>query len=513
MNQPSPAPEPPPLPAQLTAASFTHAVERLQVLETAISWVVLTGRYAYKIKKPVHLDFLDASTLGRRRFLCEEEVRLNRRFAPELYLDVQPIIRRDGRLQVGGEGTALEYAVRMRQFAGSAELTAQLAQGSVTADGLADLARRLADWHASAPRSSLADPYGSAELVRVQALDNFRTLRTAVAAQDAPRLQRLQARSEQLLSALHDLIEQRRSQGYVRECHGDLHAGNLVYWHGCWLPFDCLEFDPLLRWTDIMEDVAFLFMDLISRGHEALAYVLLTSYLEQGGDYAGLPLLALFSVYRALVRAKVDALAASACESSDHAADLRGRLQARLLTAERLAFRHAPALLLMHGVSGSGKSWLSGQLIGALGALRVRSDLERRRLLGAGAYSEPATAATYERLRACAHSALQGGYRIIVDATFLDRAERERFERLAEAHAAPWMIVSCLASPQTLAARIQRREHERTDLSEATPAILQAQLRSLEPLTAPERAASIPIDTDAPAPLLSALNAIRARLA
>ena len=529
--------EPPALALRLDAASFPHPVTGLQCRETAISWVVLTGPYAYKIKKPLRLDFIDASTLERRRFLCEEELRLNRRFAPDLYEAVVPIGERDGHPEVESTRPPVEYAVRMRQFEGAQELAAQLSAGRVSSADMSAFGARLADWHAAAPVAQ--DPaYGEESLVRAQVLANFTALRPRLADAQAQRLQRLQDWAQAQLLSLAPLLVQRRIAGYVRECHGDLHAGNIVRWQGQWLAFDCLEFEPRLRWIDVFSDVSFLFMDLTSRGHADLAHAFLSGYCERGGDYQGLQLLRLYAVYRALVRAKVDALAVpepvvdfapdravsaerapaeaapsgAAPPGAAPAGQARSRLHARLQAAGQLALAHQPALLLMHGVTGSGKSWLSEQLIGALGAVRVRSDLERRRLLGSGAYTEAATDATYERLQACARSALLGGWRVIVDATLLQRARRLPFRQLARECACPVLLLACQAPEAVLQARVAQRTRTGTDPSEATAAVLARQLASREPFDDEERGEMIDVDTDAPQPLQRALSALRARL-
>lgn len=504
-------------PQELNAASFPHEVREIGVRQTPLSWIVLTGPYAYKIKKPVRLDFLDASSLERRRALCSEELRLNRRYAPELYRDVVPIVRTTGGLRVGADGVPLEFAVRMRQFEPDQELAWRLAHTTVRAEGLVELGSQLADWHAAAPRAEVADAYGSAPLLSEQVLATLPALYETLADDAAllERLRNLEGRLRAWLEALGPQIQQRRETGFVREGHGDLHAGNVVCWQRRWLPFDCLEFEPSLRWIDTLNDAAFLYMDLIGRQQPALAHDFLSAYLERGGDYAGLSLLPLFACYRALVRAKVDALALSAGTPSPAGAghDVWGRrLRGRLELARQLAEPRSAALLLMHGVSGSGKSWFSQRLIGPLQALRIRSDLERRRLFGAGAYSAEQTAQTYERLYTCAAQALSAGYRCIVDAAFLERAQRERFRALASARGCPLLILSCRAPTATLAARVAARGQQGGDPSEATVAVLGEQLRGATPLSATERAITIEIETHDAAALPALIDRLRAGL-
>jgi aminoglycoside phosphotransferase family enzyme/predicted kinase len=509
----------------LDPACYPHPITHLQLRETPLSWVLLTGTYAYKIKKPVRLDFIDASTLQRRRFLCEEELRLNRRFAPDLYRDVVAIGEEHGHLRVDISGTAAEYAVRMHEFDASQELGSLLARSRVRGEELAAFGARLAQWHraadvaADAPAGGSADAgYATTATVRAQALDNLTALRRCLGDIDGARLEPLARWTERHLQRLEPLLPQRRRAGRVRECHGDLHSGNIVRWHGQLLPFDCLEFEPQLRWIDTISDVAFLFMDLLTCERADLAHTFVSAYLESDGDYDGLRLLRFYALYRALVRAKVDALALTN-HSGGTARTHRQRLDARLRTAEHLAAPASAALVLMHGVAASGKSWLSERLVAALPALRVRSDLERKRLPATqfpdtpgGRYCAAATDATYTRLLECAASGLQDGHCMVVDATFLDRSQRARFQALAQRLRCPWLIVACTAARATLLRRLAGRIARATDASEATAGVLEQQLRALQPLQPQERAAAVEIDMDAPAAADTAVTMVRQRL-
>ena len=317
----------------LLGAAFPHPVTRLQLKQTHISWVLLTGPFAYKIKKPVRYDFIDASTLERRKFLCEEELRLNRRFAPDLYVEVVAIVAGKGRLSVGGRGNPLEFAVKMRQFDPSQELAELLARDGVTAQDMRSLADTVADSHIRAAVAPANGPYGTFPKVQAPILGNFELLRRHLGGEaERTLLEQLAVWTCDSLARLKPLIQTRLQSGDVRECHGDLHARNIVRWQQLWLPFDCLEFDPELRWIDVMADTAFLFMDLVSRRREDLACEFLSRYLEETGDYAGLRLLPLYASYRALVRAKVDALGAESASPAERAA-LETRLTERLATA------------------------------------------------------------------------------------------------------------------------------------------------------------------------------------
>ena len=509
----------------MVATAYPHQVAHLDLKETHVSWVVLTGPFAYKIKKPVRYTFIDASTLERRHFLCNEELRLNRRFAPDLYLDVVPIVRENGQLKVGGDGEPLEFAVRMREFDPSQELAAQLERSSVAAHDLNAFAGQMADSHLRAAVAAPDGPFGTFEGIRAAMLANLALLRTHLeGALENALLKRLTTWTHDSLARMEPLINSRRQSGMVRECHGDLHARNIVRWRQQWLPFDCLEFDPELRWIDVISDVAFLYMDLVSRNRDDLAHEFLSRYLEETGDYEGLRLLPLYAAYLALVRAKVDALGAETAGPEESEA-LKVRLTERLATAARFITAGPTALVIMHGVTASGKSWLSERLVGAMPALRIRSDLERKRLAGVaplakrvhgvceGAYSRAATQRTYQRLLACAESALEGGCSVVIDATFLEPEHRAMSLALALRRHCVFLIVSCVSDAATLAARLAIRARNDLDPSEATEAVLAQQLRTRQPLAQAELQHAIQVETSK----LSAANAgverIRARLA
>jgi len=509
----------------LRADAYPHPVGALELVETHISWVVLTGQLAYKIKKPVRFDFIDASSLDRRRRLCEEELRLNGRLAPDLYLAVLPIGGTPDAPRIGTDEHVLEYAVQMRQFDRSGELPTLLAAGEVRREEISRLAVRLAGFHARAPAAGPETDYGTCEQLRATMLANLAALAAqCVEPRLAHALNRLSDWTRDALSGNRIAIELRRATGAVRECHGDLHARNIVRWKGELVPFDCLEFDPALRWIDVASEMAFLHMDLLAHARTDLASILLSDYLEAAGDYESLRLMRFYEVYRALVRAKVDGLDAARAASSQAAERAVTRRASRIDLAQRLAAPPDPPLILMHGVSGSGKSWLSGELVPALGVLRVRSDLERKRIVGlaAGARADAApgeglyaarnTDRTYARLLECAEHALIGGHGIVIDAAFLEAEKRELFRGLARRLGRRFLLVSCHARPDVLRTRVQARRGAARDPSDATLAVLEHQLASRRPLEDCESSCAVAIDTTAGDSAAAAIELIRTQL-
>ena len=490
-------------------------------IETHISWVVLAGQQVFKFKKPLSLGFLDFGTLAQRREACVQELRINRRTAPQLYEAVVALV---GPAQVPRlvpladlqpQDAVLEYGVQMQRFADGQLLADQLAAGALLASHLAMLAERVAQLHASAAGAPQDSDWGSAVLVRQQAQANLDAL-DALQLPDADRrtLHALRAWTQQEGERLLPLMAARKAAGQVRECHGDLHLGNLVLLADGPQLFDAIEFSEALRFIDPMADVAFLCMDLQARGRPDLGWHFLNGWLEITGDYAGLALLPWYLVYRALVRAMVAGLrwgqGGEGGEARAQADASLQELQRYLALAGQLCQPRPRALWLAQGVSGSGKSHNSAPLVAARGMVRLRADVERKRLFGLaptadsaarvpqGIYSADATERTYAQLLALAHTVLEAGFAVLVDATFLARHQRAPFRALAQAQQLPFAILAFDAPVPVLQQRVQQRLEQGGDASEATLQVLAAQLDRREPLDAQEQALTVHIDTTQP---------------
>lgn len=490
-------------------ACYDHPCRDIEVVETHLSWVVLTGPYAYKLKKPVDLGFADFSTLALRRAACEQELRLNRRLAPLLYRDVVAITGTPEAPRVGGDGLVLEHAVRMVQFGQGDLAGAQLRAGRLGASHVDRLAADVAAFHASVPWAGGSAGRGAPESTHLALRGTLARLR-AMPGWGA-RLEPLVRWCERRFEAIAPALEQRRRAGCVRECHGDLHLGNMALLDGRLVMFDCIEFNPALRWIDTASDIAFTVMDLAHHGAPALAHRFLNAYLEATGDHGALNVLDYFLVYRALVRADVAAIRATqrARQREPRAAAL-AEARAYLALARRYTRRPQPALIITHGVAGSGKTTLAQQLLERHGLIRVRSDVERKRLFrldpfartgpdaGQGLYDRAATAATYAALRDRAALVVQAGYGVVVDATFLRRDQRAAFAELARRLGCPFRILACTARASTLRARVAGRCIAREDASDATPAVVDQQLAACEPPGPGEREWMQVVDTELP---------------
>ncbi len=500
---------PPLIQGLLDPRAYPHRCGAIELRQTHSAWILLTGEYAYKIKKAVNFGFLDFSTLAKRRHYCEEEIRLNRRFAPRLYLDVVSIGATPGHPRVGAAGAALEYAVRMRQFAAGGLLSELAASRRLRPGHIDQLVRVVGEFHHGAERAAADSDYGAPEQVRRWVEDNFRQIlpHLETDAQRRPIL-RLQRWCRDHHAQLIPLLRQRKVNGFVRECHGDLHLGNITLIGDRVTPFDCIEFNPELRWIDVISEIAFLLMDLAQRGQTSLAFRFLNGYLQFGGDYVGLGVLRYYFVYRALVRAKVALLRRQQADSEDRIArdTWRQYRQYVALAAAQLEAR-TPLLLITHGLSGSGKSTLAGALSEALGLIHLRSDIERKRLAGLGAlenshsppgqglYTPAGTQNTYQALAASAAHALDGGYPVCVDATFLQQAQRAGFYRLARQRKAVFIILHCSATPRQLRQRILARARQGGDPSEADLDVLAVQQRGCQALTEAELRHTLHVDS------------------
>lgn len=488
----------------LRPAALPGCAQAARLIETHISWVLLAGETAYKIKKPVDLGFLDYSTLALRKHFCEEELRVNRRYAPQIYLDVVAVTAGAGGAEIDGSGRVLDYAVRMRRFPDDALLSDAAARGSVDVALWRQLGGDIAAVHAVLPLAGPEheDGRGTPLQLRDAVNQNFRQTRPYLRDRaDIALLNRLEEQAWAACQTHEQTLWQRYEGGLVRECHGDLHLGNIVLLDGRAVAFDAIEFNPALSWIDVMNELAFLVMDCESRGCGEGGFVALNAWLEHCGDYAGLGLLDFLCTYRAMVRAKVAALGAGR-PPLDEGSHAHRECRRYLALAERYTLPRRPFLAITCGVSGSGKSTLTEKLAGGARAIRLRSDVERKRLFGIapqddsralvggeGIYTAEASRRTFARLEELARGIIGSGLPVIVDATFIQRTHRDAFRRLARELGVPFHILFCDAPRAELERRVRARSVAYNDASEADIEVLTAQLANAEfpqPASEPE---------------------------
>lgn len=482
--------------ALCSASAYNHPIEAVKVIETHISWVLLTGQFAYKIKKPVHFNFLDFTSLAKRLFCCQEELRLNRRLSDDIYLDVVPITGSINDPKVGGTGEVIEYAVKMTQFSEGQLLSERAEAGFLTSDEIIQIANNVAKFHGQIERAKPDSPYDNNDDIKFWFDENFSQIGSLLIEDNyKQQLLHIQQWGNEQWFKLSGLMQLRKQQGFVRECHGDLHLGNMTLVNGKVELFDCIDFNPSLRWIDVLSEVAFVFIDLFSLHYDKLAFSFLNLYLQATGDYPGLAVFRFYLVYRALVRAKVYLLRRQQCESND-LEQFTTKFSHFMNLAEHFTKPSQGALLITHGYSGSGKSTFTRLAAENIGALQIRSDCERKRLFGyhslettgsdlnCWVYSNNAGEKTYECLRKFADTVLQQGFSVLIDATFLKKWQRDLFKMLAEKRNVSLHILDFQVDETELIRRIEQRTN---DASEATVKILEQQKETAEPLTEEER--------------------------
>lgn len=507
---------------------FDHPVQQFEVIETHISYVLLTGSYAYKFKKSVNLGFLDFSTLERRKFYCDEELRLNQRLAPDLYVKVIAITGSVQSPRINGPGPIIEFAVKMVQFPQDAQLDRVLGHNGLQQAHMDALAAQVASFHKEAAVADHQSRFGEPNHVRSHMLQNFEYFDSGSEnGLLAEELHRLYAWCKEALDQHDEDFRDRKRQGRIREGHGDMHLTNMVLMGDSIVIFDCIEFNEALRWIDVISEIAFLIMDLDYRERADLGRRFLNTYLQHTGDYSGLRLMRLYLVYRSLVRAKIAHIQwqqSSSNQSPSEAAKERYLHHLRLA----MGYTEQPAiapLVITRGLSGSGKTTVAVQYVAQTGAIQLRSDVERKRLhnlpasartgsrLDSGIYSAEESKRIYHRLAELAQTVLQAGYPVIVDAAFLKKAQRREFRELADSLGVPFAILDCQATDEVLRQRIQARQRATDDASEADVAVLQHQIETQEPLDEDEQDSQILLHTDAAGESGGIVNEIDTRLA
>ena len=492
--------------SMLNPEVYDHPVEHLELIETHISWIVLTGSFAYKIKKPVNFGFLDFSTLENRHTFCEQELRLNSRLAPAIYLDVVSISNLKDKLVISDEGVVIEYAVKMNEFPQSAQLDHMLAAGRLSVELIDPIARMIADFHRTIKIADDSMDYGNLDAINQPVEENFTQINEHLgAASYQEKLGKLQQWTQSEFQNRKKVFIKRKQDGFIRECHGDMHLRNLIWLNNKPMAFDCIEFNPSLRWIDVISDVAFLIMDLQDRKQNLLANHFLNTYLELTGDYAGLTILPYYLCYRALVRAKVDALY---LENKNIQQEEREAAHAEFTSYLELAstyiHRSQPTLIIMRGVSASGKSTISEALLAKSGAIRIRSDVERKRLFNisstgsgsadieTGIYTKEASQTTYEKLLELSGKIIDAGFSVIIDAAFLNKEQRDPFQELASSLSTAYVIIEITAPAEVLRQRIVARKK---DISDADLSVLEHQLKNWQPLHKDELDFVVSVDT------------------
>ncbi|MFH2045681.1 MAG: AAA family ATPase [Pseudomonadota bacterium] len=498
--------------ALMNPGIYDHAVNDCHLIETHASWIILTGDFAYKIKKPVNLGFLDFSTLEKRHLLCKEELRLNQRLAPQMYLELITITGTAEKPVLNGTGKPIEFAVKMLQFPQEVQLDRMLARGEIGTSHIDAIARLVADFHKTTMVASKDSTYGDLEHIRKPVENNFIQINKNTKKAEHPLIHELEVWCKSFFDKLKPVFIKRKAEGFIRECHGDMHLRNIAWLNNTPVVFDCIEFDPDLRWIDVISEIAFLVMDFEARKHPQLSRRFLNAYLEESGDYAGVRVLPFYLVYRALVRAKIASIRAGQQDiSEEEKAEAEKEFFNYMQLAKSCSKIASPKLIITRGLSASGKSTITLQLLEQMDAIRIRSDVERKRIFGISRkesskttyceniYSPEAIKKTYDKLAGLAEKILDAGYPVIIDAAFLKFEERGKFRKLAEAKKVPFIILEFLTTHDTLRWRITKREK---NVSDADLSVLEHQIAKWQPLGEREKDRAITIDTETPVDIM-----------
>lgn len=477
---------------------YDHPIKGFHTLETHLSWIILTGYFAYKIKKPVDFGFVNYTTLEKRYHYCREELRLNQTLAPQIYKEVISINGTFEKPTINGQGAAIEYAVKMTEFRQEDLLNHLLYRNKLTAQMIDQLGDDIAQFHKGAACATASSQYGKPENVHQPVCDNFTTIRPLLsAAKELEQLQKIENWANLQHEILYKVFLSRKQKGYIRECHGDIHLGNIVLLDNRPIIFDCIDFNDAFRWIDVMADLAFLAMDFENHDYKHFGSQLINRYMEKTGYYSGLAILKYYKSYRAMVRAKVSLLhLQSPTLSKQEKSRLNRRYRKCLSLAEEYTTAQQSYLIITHGLAGSGKSTLSRLLVEQLGVIQIRSDIERKRIFGKAEnlYSAKKTEVTYKYLLDLAERIIRAGYSVIVDATFLLRTQRDSFHNLAKALEIPFAILHTHAPLEKQRQWIKNRLEADKDPSEATVEVMERQNKNTEPLNEDEKTHTVTVD-------------------
>jgi aminoglycoside phosphotransferase family enzyme/predicted kinase len=482
---------------------YPHPVRvPVELIQTHISFVLLTGDYVYKVKKPVNLGFLDYSTLGKRQYFCERELQMNQLGAPGLYLEAVPVTRAGDGFELGGEGEPVEYAVKMRQFPQDSLFVNMLEGGGLTEKHLEELGRVVAKFHTEAPVSEWILTFGEVSQIRKTVEQNYELSKKYIGGpQTREQFEETKQYTDKFFAQRQEQFLSRIQNERIRGCHGDLHLRNIALWGDEILLFDCIEFNEYFRFVDVMYDIGFTVMDLQGRGRGDLANAFLNTYLEHTGDWEGLQVLPLYLTRQAYVRAKVSSLL---LDDAGVSAEDKEKAHQTAAHYYRLAWQYTQPrtgeLILMSGLSGSGKSTVARKLARRQGAIHIRSDAVRKHLAGIplnqrggeDIYTSEMTQRTYDRLLQLGVMLAEEGWRVILDAKYDRQSLRRDAIALAQRSQLPLQILHCTAPVEVLRDRLHRRTG---DIADATADLLAAQQAGAEPFTEAEQVYVRTVDT------------------
>ncbi|MEM8677412.1 MAG: AAA family ATPase [Cyanobacteria bacterium P01_G01_bin.67] len=481
---------------------YPHAVvEKIELIQTHASYVFLTGKYTYKVKKEVKFKFLDYSTLAQRKHFLGLELELNQQIAPDLYLEVIPISNCDRQYRLGNSERVVEYTLKMHQFPQENLFSNLLAAGKLSGDRVRELGTIVAQFHRHAASNDYINSFGTVAKIKAAFEENYQESYKYIGVVQTPeQFEFTRNYTSSFFVQKADLFPARIKAGKIRACHGDLHLNNICWWRHKIQLFDRIEFNKSFRFVDTMYDVAFIVMDLEAKQKPELANDFLNSYLEYSDDWTGLLVLPLYLSRQAYVRAKVNSFLLD--DPQVPAVDQQqARINARSYYRQAYQYcqKQSGSLILMSGLSGSGKSTVAKFIARNIGAIQIRSDAVRKHLAGVSLnasvtdiYTQEMTQKTYNRLLELGIRLATAGYKVILDAKYDRLNQRQSAINQAQANNIPLKIVHCTAPIAILRDRLNRRQH---DISDATADLVATQQANVEDFTAAEQALITTVDT------------------
>ena len=507
--------------ALLNSQAYPHKPRKIELVQTQMSFLFLTGDYVYKVKKPVNLGYLDYTTLEKRRFFCHQELELNRRLCPEVYLAVAPIVEYKGALHIEGEGKTVEYAVKMKQLPRDHMMDVLLPRGQVSQEMVTKVAEKLVSFHQRAETNPEIAAFGKLGVIRQNTDENFaQTERYVGVSIPSTEYNRIENYTDDFMQSNASLFNKRIREGKIRDCHGDLHAAHVCFTDDICI-YDCIEFNDRFRYSDVASEIAFLAMDLDRYQQADLSNHLVNTYVELSHDEELLKLLNFYKCYRAYVRGKVESF------KLDDPYLTEEEKKASLATAESyfdLACSYArakPLVIITTGLVGTGKTTVAEALSQRLGCATISSDVIRKKLANisptehrfeefqGGIYSADFSAKTYSEMFQQADKILSQGQSVILDATFGRKEDRLQAKKLAEERGADFVVLECLLDEENTKRRLEERLKGETT-SDGRWEIFEFQKQRFDPVTEIAPQQHVVLDTSQP--IDNIIEIIRSRL-
>ena len=457
---------------------YGNDVSSVEIIQTHISYVVLTGKYAFKIKKPVNFGFLDFSTLEKRKYFCEEEIRLNKRICPDIYIGVVPITKKDNNFELQGKGKVVEYAVKMKEFPQKKIMTKLLEKEEIDEEILEKICDILNNFYKRSIRSKEIDNFGSIKTIKKNTDENFNQTKEVIGITiTKEKFNYIKSVTNQFLTKKKDVFIKRIQNGLIRDCHGDLHSGNIVVSNNKVYIFDCIEFNKRFRYSDIASDIGFLAMDLDFQGNSYQSSYFINSYVEKSKDFGIYDVLNFYKCYRAYVRGKVIGFKLNdpyidkkekqkIIETASKYFDL-AYYYAMLFNRELVKFK--PIFFITSGLTGTGKTTVAKKISIDYNTHLISTDEIRKKLEGiekferhydaynTGLYSPEKMMYTYEKTLEKADKLLKKGESVTLDATFKTKKQRDLALKIAIKNNAIFLILYCKCPEKFIKKYLERR--------------------------------------------------------